>query len=152
MWHYRTHYRPYHRPYHSLTKVGSSWPHVHPKTGQIDWSILELLTISIWNDFLLSDQCSQFSQWKCIQLSTVITIDSFLNFIQISSGHWGEGTFETFWNMSRGFTRYHVIQNIKVYRGTKRDSARHYAIKPLDMDKIGRAKLNEYFGLVKLRF
>ena len=65
------------------------------KTVQIG-QFLELLTISIWNDFLLSDQCSQFSQWKCIQLSTVITIDSFLNFIQISSGHWGEGTFETF--------------------------------------------------------
>ena len=145
---------------------------------------------------MLSDQCSQFSQWKCIQLSTVITIDSFLNFIQISSGHWGEGIFDTLgpytfgsilhtsatyftWTIHfsepilrlkglkeslsfrRPFWYRHFwdsallrpvtfgVKAYKVYRGTKRDSARHYAIKPLDMDKIGRAKLNQYFGLVK---
>ena len=45
----------------------------------------------MWSDFLLSDECSQFSQWKCIQLSTNITIESFVNFIKIANGSWGDG-------------------------------------------------------------
>ena len=50
----------------------------------------ELLDVSIWLDFVQSNEWAQFCQWKCVELSAVISIDSFTNFARIGMSSWGE--------------------------------------------------------------
>ena len=62
-------------------------------------SFLELMESSIWVEFVASEEWAQFCQWKCVELSAVISIDSFANFSLVGGSQWGD-----------------------VYRATKRES------------------------------
>ena len=87
------------------------------------------MDVSIWVDFIQSDEWGQFCQWKCVELSTTIGIDAFTNFAHVGASSWGE-----------------------VYRGTKRDSNKHYAIKPVSLSNknVTREELDVYNSVVKL--
>ena len=89
----------------------------------------ELLDVSIWVDFIQSEEWGQFCQWKCVELSTIIGIDAFANFAHVGASLWGE-----------------------VYRGTKRDSTKHYAIKPVSLGNknVARKELDECNSVIKL--
>ena len=96
----------------------------------------ELMDSSIWVEFVLSEEWSQFCQWKCVELSSVISIDSFANFCLVGGSQWGD-----------------------VYRATKRESNKHFLresnkhflLKPVPLGcKSAKRELEEFNAIVKL--
>ena len=83
---------------------------------------------SIWVEFVLSEEWSQFCQWKCVELSSVISIDSFANFCFVGGSQWGD-----------------------VYRATNRESNKHFLLKPVPLGcKSAKRELEEFNAIVKL--